>query len=65
MVSFQGNEDWSPWVAVYDPLRLELEYLRQELGRRTITLCPPCIEDLRSTGAARVAAQSTPRLFAE
>ncbi len=65
LLSFSGDYEWSPEIPLTDPLRLEVEYLRQENGRRTILLCSPCIDDLRSTGAARVAATHTPQLFAE
>ena len=65
LLSFSGDSEWSPEIPESDPLRLEIEYLRADLGKRTILLCVACIDDLRSTGASRVDAQQTPRLFAE
>ena len=65
LLSFSGDSEWSPTIPESDPLRLEIEYLRADKGRRTILLCVQCIEDLRSTGASRVDAQQTPRLFAD
>jgi hypothetical protein len=65
LLTFRGDSDWSPELPLDDPLRLEIQYLRQETGERTILLCPTCLDDLRSTGAARVAASTPPQLFAE
>lgn len=65
LLSFSGDSEWSPEIALDDPLRLEVSYLRMSTGKRTVLLCPPCIDDLRSTGAARVAEQITPTLFGE
>ena len=65
LVTFSGQSEWSPGIPLDDPLRLEIEYLRADRGRRTILLCTQCIDDLRSTGSARAADQQPPRLFAD
>ena len=65
LISFSGDTEWSPTIPIDDPVRLEIDYLRADVGRRTIVISTQCLDDLRSTAAARAAAAQTPRLFVE
>ena len=49
LISFSGETDFSPSIPLDDRIRLEIQLLRMTTGRRTIALCSPCIDALRST----------------
>ena len=48
LLSFSGDTDFDMSIPRNDRIRLEIAILRQTTGRRTINLCAPCVEALRS-----------------
>jgi len=63
LFTFSGDTDWSPTIALDDPLRDAVRSLRRSSGRRTILLCSPCVDDLRRGPAPAPVSSDTARLF--
>ena len=52
LVSFHGDNDWSPEIPLDSPVRAIVRALRRSLDRRTILVCGRCLGEIRTTTTA-------------
>ena len=62
LITFSGQTDWEPQIPRDDPIRAQINALRDATGSRKILLCTNCLTTLRSTPSPNPVEESTTQL---
>jgi len=64
LLQFLSDADWSPELALDDPVHVELALIRRRLGKRRLLICCHCVEAMQRSNRATPPDIEAPRLFA-